>query len=111
MTFNGETNFSATRMLAAYVFSSDDDTATAFLSQSRAFIMGSCIVAYIIHVLVLRKLESRFITLLSDELVVRVKLISIRRGYGVTWRARSVDKWFTENAMQLVPLLEPLVLR
>lgn len=82
MALNDNTNLRATRMLAMYSW--DDDSTTALLSQPKVLIMGSCMVAYIIHVLVFRKLRSRFITLLSDEQVVRVKLISIGRGHGVT---------------------------
>lgn len=59
-------------MLAAYIFSWDDDSATALLSQPNALIMGSFIRACIIRVLVFRKLEPRFIAVLSDELVVLV---------------------------------------
>ena len=72
MAFNDNTNLSATRMLAAYIFSYDHDSATALLSQPNALIIGSCIVVYIIRVLVFRELKSRFVTVLSDKLLVRV---------------------------------------
>ena len=72
MAFNDNSNLSTTRMLAAYVFSCNDDSANTLLSQRNELIMGSCIVVYIIRMLVFEKLESRFITVLSDALVVRV---------------------------------------
>ena len=72
MAFNDNSNLSATRMLAAYVFSCNDDSADALLSQRNKLVMGSCIVGYVVRMLVFKKLVSRFITVLSDELVVRV---------------------------------------
>lgn len=59
-------------MLAAYVFSCNDDSADALLSQRNELMMGRCLVGYVVRMLVFKRLESRFITVLSDEPVVRV---------------------------------------
>ena len=72
MAFNDNSNLSASRMLAAYIFSCNDDSADALLSQRNELIMGSCIIGYVFRMLVFKNLVSRFIIVLSDELVVRV---------------------------------------